>query len=96
MPIYVYKPTGASQCDHCEGGFEQLQKLDDESLDYCPECSAAVGRIITAANLASPVPSLKKDNIEKHGFTQYRKLEKGVYEKTAGKGPEMISGKDTN
>ena len=93
MPIYVYRPTTPDQCDHCEGGFEHLQKLDDEILSFCPECSAAVERVITAANLASPSPSLKEDNIEKHGFTQYRKVEKGVYEKTAGKGPAMISSK---
>ncbi len=93
MPIYVYRPITPDQCDHCEGGFEHLQKLDDEILANCPECSAAVERVITAANLASPSPSLKEDNIEKHGFTQYRKVEKGVYEKTTGKGPAMISSK---
>jgi hypothetical protein len=49
---------------------------------------------VTAANLASPAPSLKEDNLGKHGFTQYRKIEKGVYEKTIGQGPDIISDKD--
>jgi putative FmdB family regulatory protein len=91
MPIYVYRPISKSQCDHCEDGFEQLQKLDDEPLAICPECEAPVEKLITAANLASSAPSLKEGNIEQHGFTQYRKVEKGVYEKTAGKGPGLIT-----
>jgi len=92
MPIYVYRPISKNQCEHCEGGFDHLQKLDDEPLAGCPECAAPVEKLITAANLASSAPSLKEDNIEQHGFTQYRKVEKGVYEKTAGKGPDLITG----
>lgn len=95
MPIYVYRPLDKSDCDHCENGFDHLQKLATEPLSECPECLIRVVRVVTAANIASSSPSLKEDNIAKHGFTQYRKLEKGVYEKTAGKGPEIISTKDT-
>lgn len=95
MPFYVYRPSSTRQCDDCEGGFEFLQKLDDEPLDCCPECGAPVEKLITAANLASSAPSLKEDNIEKHGFSQYRKVEKGVYEKTVGKGPGIISSKES-
>jgi hypothetical protein len=29
-------------------------------------------------------------NLEKHGFTQYRKAGGGYYEKTAGEGPRVI------
>jgi putative FmdB family regulatory protein len=94
MPIYVYTPTSEEQCDHCESSFEHIQKLDESALTCCPECSAPVERVITAANLASPSPSLKEGNLDKHGFTQYRKIEKGVYEKTTGKGPEIISSKE--
>ena len=36
--------------------------------------------------------TLKESNVEKHGFTQYRRAGNGVYEKTAGKGPKFISG----
>ena len=93
MPIYVYKPIEFSECDHCETGFEQLQKMTDSPLTECPECSITVKRVITAANIASSAPSLSEKNIAKKGFTQYKKLEKGVYEKTAGKGPDIISDK---
>lgn len=93
MPIYVYQPSTNRRCPECENGFEQLQKLDAPALLACPECGAPVRRAVTAPNLAGPSPSLKEDNIGKHGFTQYRKVEKGVYEKTAGQGPDLISDK---
>ena len=67
-----------------------LRKLQDPDLETCPECGAPVERKISAPNLGSAGPSLDESNIEKHGFTQYRKVEKGVYEKTAGKGPDVI------
>ena len=70
-----------------------MQKLTDEPLKYCPECHNPVRRKISRPNLASPAPSLSQDNIEKHGLTQFKKVEKGVYEKTAGKGPDYITDK---
>jgi hypothetical protein len=51
-----------------------------------------VERVLSAPNLTKSDTSLNTDNLEKHGFTQYRKSGKGVYEKTAGKGPNVISG----
>ena len=33
-----------------------------------------------------------ESHVGKHGFTQYKRAGKGVYEKTAGKGPDYISG----
>lgn len=91
MPIYEYQPDGEEHCDFCKEGFELLRKISDPPLTHCPRCSAPVIRKISAPNLGSAGPSLNESNIEKHGFTQYRKLEKGVYEKTAGKGPDLIS-----
>ena len=70
-----------------------MQKLTDKPLKYCPECHNPVRRKISRPNLASPAPSLSQDNIEKHGLTQFKKVEKGVYEKTAGKGPDYITDK---
>lgn len=94
MPIYVYAPTkGEVTCAFCEPGFEYLQKLNEAYLECCPECGARVERKITAPNLSSTKPSLDESNIGRHGFTQYRKVEKGVYEKTVGKGPDYISDK---
>jgi putative FmdB family regulatory protein len=91
MPIYEYKPAGEAHCDHCRDGFDVLQKLSESTLEACPECSAPIERVISAPMLSTGTPSMSESNIEKHGFTQYRKVEKGVYEKTTGKGPDFIS-----
>lgn len=91
MPIYEYAPTGDAHCDHCKDGFDVMQKMNDPKLTQCPQCDASVERRISAPNLGTAGPAMTESNIEKHGFTQYRKLEKGVYEKTAGKGPDFIS-----
>ena len=95
MPIYEYQATGNDNCDHCVTSFDVMQKLSDEPLEFCPECHNPVRRKISRPNLASQSPSLSTDNIGKHGFTQFRKVEKGVYEKTAGKGPDFITDKET-
>jgi len=94
MPIYEYQAMGARCCDHCRNGFDVMQKLSDQPLEFCPECYNPVRRKISKPNLASPAPSLSESNLEKHGFTQFRKVEKGVYEKTAGKGPDFITDKE--
>lgn len=94
MPIYEYQATGPDSCDYCIDGFDVMQKLSDEPVKFCPECYNPVRRKISAPNLASLAPSLSNENIEKHGFTQFRKVEKGVYEKTAGKGPDFITDRE--
>lgn len=91
MPIYEYRASGSNRCDVCHAGFEVMQKLNDRRLDRCPQCDAAVTRVISAAAIAKPGPALDQSNLEKHGFTQYKRSGKGVYEKTAGKGPDVIT-----
>ncbi|WP_191621279.1 FmdB family zinc ribbon protein [Marinihelvus fidelis] len=95
MPTYVYQPTGDDQCRYCMNGFEWRQKISAPALERCPECGSAIRRVISAPALTSSGPAMDEKNIDKHGFTQYRKLEKGVYEKTAGKGPAIIDGRET-
>ena len=91
MPIYEYQSTGQTVCDHCRSGFDVMQKMSDEPLSLCPECHNPVKRKISRPNLTRSTPSLSTENIEKKGFTQFKKVEKGVYEKTAGKGPDFIT-----
>jgi putative FmdB family regulatory protein len=44
MPIYEY------QCTACHHKFDVLQKLNDEQIKKCPECSKnAVERLVSAA-----------------------------------------------
>ena len=94
MPIYVYVAEGETRCPHCAEPFEVRQRIDDERLGRCPQCGAPVRRVISAPALATGSVDLSESNLEKHGFTQYRKSAKGVYEKTAGKGPTVISDKE--
>ena len=91
MPIYEYQAAGAEHCEHCQNTFDVLRKLSDPPLTHCPKCGAPVERKISAPHLNTAGPSLSESNIEKHGFTQYRRAGKGVYEKTTGKGPDFIS-----
>lgn len=91
MPIYEYRPRGIQHCSHCSKGFDLLEKISAAPITQCPQCGASVQRIISAPNLGRPGPSLKTENLEKHGFTQYRKSRKGEYHKTAGTGPDVIS-----
>ncbi|MBD8526537.1 FmdB family zinc ribbon protein [Pseudomarimonas arenosa] len=91
MPIYRYQANHAG-CPHCQPGFDEMQRLSDPELSACPQCGAAIRRVICAPALAiggSHLLSEKK--IGEKGFTQYKKIGKGVYEKTAGKGPDIIS-----
>ena len=91
MPIYEYQATGQKNCDYCVDAFDVMQKISDEPLKFCPECHNPVQRKISRPNLARPAPSLSDENVGKHGFTKFKKVEKGVYEKTAGKGPDYIT-----
>lgn len=90
MPIYEYRPVHKTTCQHCMDGFDVLQKLADSPLETCPKCHQEVRRMISAPNLGKADTSLERSNLEKHGFTRYQKAEKGVYEKTAGAGPDIL------
>ena len=91
MPIYEYRPTSKSSCSFCADGFDTLQKLTETPLQVCPQCHQAVRRQISAPNLGkTDNTTLDRGNLEKHGFTRYEKAEKGVYEKTAGVGPNIL------
>lgn len=92
MPIYTYRSI-ESGCPHCAEGFDLLQKLSEAELTVCPECGAAVRKQLSAPALAiGGAHLLSEKRIGEKGFTQYRKIGKGVYEKTAGKGPDIIQG----
>lgn len=90
MPIYEYR------CDHAgcaarDQRYDKLQRLDDEANASCPVCGHAGTRVLSAPTIASGgAHRLKEKHFSERGFTQYKRLEKGVYEKTAGKGPKII------
>jgi putative FmdB family regulatory protein len=94
MPIYAYERVEGA-CERCPGRFDELQKLNAEPLTQCPRCGEAVRRTLSSfaiqrGGALSASRDLTPDQIGKAGFTQYKKVEPGVYEKTAGKGPNTI------
>ena len=92
MPIYQYAPVETA-CFACRNGVEVLQRLSDPPLEQCPECGAPVQRVLSAPQVVSgQAHRSSESHVGKHGFTQYRRAGKGVYEKTVGKGPDFISG----
>lgn len=91
MPIYEFKACN-NGCQYCSSGFELLLKLDDQHPTQCPKCEQPVAQAISAPFVhAGTAHVMSEGNIEKSGFTQYRKAGGGVYEKTAGKGPDFIA-----
>jgi len=93
MPTYEYAPLEGPGCALCCYGFERMQKLDEPALGTCPACGGAVRRVIGApAVVEGGAHRLRESHLAKHGFSQYRRLEKGRYEKTAGDGPDTIGG----
>ncbi|RAP59202.1 zinc ribbon domain-containing protein [Oleiagrimonas sp. MCCC 1A03011] len=92
MPIYEYIASTERGCERCRAGFDLLQRLSDAPLQQCPHCGAPVHQRISAPTVvAGNSHRTSESHLEKHGFTQYRKVSKGVYEKTAGKGPAHIA-----
>lgn len=92
MPIYEYQ-TSANGCPYCRERFEVFQRVSEPTLTVCPHCGQPCQRLISAPHVAiGGAHLLKEKHFSEHGFTQYRRTEKGKYEKTAGPGPDKISG----
>ncbi len=93
MPLHEYVPVEPPGCALCCYGFEVLQRLSDPPLTRCTACGRPVRRTLSAPQgVAGQGPVPREGNVARHGFTQYRRVGKGRYEKTAGNGPETISG----
>jgi putative FmdB family regulatory protein len=89
MPIYEY--LGEGGCPHCTGRFELIRRASEPDLAGCPACGGPIRRILSAPHVVGgDAHRLGESHLDRHGFTQYRKIGKGVYEKTAGKGPDIL------
>lgn len=90
MPIYEYQSDGQG-CARCQNRFEVLQRVDEPPLASCPHCGQPVHRVFSACAISrSTAGTLSPKNLQRHGFTQYRKAGDGYYEKTCGPGPDLI------
>lgn len=96
MPIYEYEHDARSQSE-CPARFEVLQRLEDQPLVECPTCGLSCHRIVSSFATgrstkagSSNKADLSPKNLERLGFTQYRRSGGGRYEKTCGEGPSVI------
>ncbi len=89
MPLYEYAPA-SGQCAQCNGLFEVMQRIADDKLRQCPRCSQPCERRISAVALGGKY-AVNENAVKNAGMTQYRRAEKGVYERTVGtQGPQIL------
>ncbi len=96
MPTYVYEVV---QPDGQPGDqFEVVQPISEAPLTEHPETGEPVRRVIQPVFIGgkwteSSMHRRMKDDkkLDRLGFTKYVKSGDGVYEKRAGKGPNVIS-----
>jgi predicted nucleic acid-binding Zn ribbon protein len=96
MPIYIYEVINEDGSDGEQ--FEIFQSMADEPLTKHPETGRPVRRVPLAPNIGGrwSDSAMKKSvsddkKLERLGFTKYVKSGDGTYEKTVGKGPDMIN-----
>ena len=88
MPIYEYEPVDR-ECFICNGRVEFMQGILEAPLEFCPTCGLEVRRIVSRASI-----QLKRgtnpDKAADRGFTTFKRVEKGQWERISGEGPDMI------
>lgn len=96
MPVYTYQVIND---DGTDGEmFDVIRKMSDPPLEKHPDTGQNVKRIFTSPHIAGVTNEahsknrLSDKNLEKLGFTTYRKNGKGHYDRTTGTaGPDHIS-----
>ena len=94
MPTYVYQVIE----DNGSDGeiIEVVQKMSDPPLQTHPETGQPVRRLIQPPNIAGKWSEsgtkqmLSDKNLDRLGFTKYKRVGHGQYEKRAGSGPQTI------
>ncbi len=96
MPTYIYE---AVLTDGTGGEtFEIIQSISEPPLTVHPKTGHPVRRVIQAPFIggswseSSMQKSVNDDKkLDRLGFTKYVKAGDGIYEKRAGKGPDVIT-----
>lgn len=89
VPIYEYEPVD-HDCLMCEGRVAAIQGVDEQALEFCPDCGLPVRRVVTSASFK--ISGGKSDRSGQRGFTTWKKVEEGKWEKVSGPGVDMIVG----
>ncbi len=99
MPVYTYQIINK---DGSDGElFDVIRKMSDPPLKKHPDTGEKVKRIFQSPNIAGLTSNLhdkartSDKNLEKLGFTTYRKNGTGHYERTTGSGgPDRLNVND--
>ena len=84
MPIYEYR------CDSCGHELDALQKISDEPLEDCPECSAAALRRLISA----PAFRLKGDGWYETDFKSDKEKKRNLAGDSAADAPKESKSPD--
>lgn len=82
MPIYEYEPVDRD-CLMCEGRVEAIQGINDEPYKFCPYCGLEVQRVVSRASIKLR-SSVDPEKAAQRGFSTFKKIGKGQWEKVAG------------
>ena len=80
MPLYEYEICDG-ECLVCGGKFTLRRPVTAAPLTQCPACKKPVRKVISLFNTPSFMKPLSVTDAKKAGFTVYKRLNKGEYEK---------------
>ena len=80
MPLYEYELCEGS-CAACGGAFTLRRPITAAPLTKCPACKKPVRKLISGFSSPLKLKPLSVTDAKKAGFTIYKKLGKGEYER---------------
>lgn len=80
MPIYEYELC-EGDCKACGGKFTLNRPLSAKPLTHCPACRKPVRKIISSFNSPAKLKPLSVTDAKKAGFSVFKRLGKGEYER---------------
>jgi len=80
MPTYVYRVVGKGE----DETFEVQQSIHDSALTVHPETGEPIERVICTPQIGKA--ALSNSQLGAAGFTKYKKMSDGTYERQAGSG----------
>lgn len=92
MPVYEYEPLDRD-CLMCEGRIDVIQGIKEDALTHCPACGLEVKRIVSRATFAID-KKFSAGKAGQRGFTTFKRVGEGKWEKVDGAGPDAMVGSD--
>ncbi len=80
MPLYEYELCEGT-CVVCGGRFTLNRPLSAKPFTHCPACKRPVRKVISVFNTPTKLKPLSISDAKKAGFTVFKRLRKGEYER---------------